>query len=115
MRISDWSSDVCSSDLIPGTPRQCDARLHLMKRGAVRLCVGTWFKQNRRKYEKLSLQGEGVFASSAPTHRRPRAGSSGQIGRAHVGTPVTNAHLICHLLHEIKQNAATHKTYKSNQ
>src|SRR3546814_10043553 len=105
MRISDWSSDVCSSDLeslfriatpissdvltavfqvhgidaadgsfglvgksvqqpaafaqivqprtavheyietdqrpvaIPGTPRQCDARLHLMNRGAVRLSV----------------------------------------------------------------------------
>src|SRR3546814_6977769 len=54
---------------IPGTPRQCDARLHLMNRGAVRLSVGTWFKQNRRKYEKLSLQGEGVFGSSAPTNR----------------------------------------------
>src|SRR3546814_8880897 len=52
-----------------------------MNRGAVRLSVGTWFKQNRRKYEKLSLQGEGVFGSSAPTHRRPRAGSSGPTAR----------------------------------
>src|SRR3546814_20653420 len=27
MRISDWSSDVCSSDLSPGIPKDCLARL----------------------------------------------------------------------------------------
>src|SRR3546814_2398014 len=30
MRISDWSSDVCSSDLLPGTPASC-ARIHLQR------------------------------------------------------------------------------------
>src|SRR3546814_2178261 len=34
-----------------------------------------------------------------------------QIGRAHVGTPVTNAHLVCRLLLEKKNN---YNTYTSN-
>src|SRR3546814_4719090 len=34
--------------------------------------------------------------------RRPTRTRAGQIGRAHVGTPVTNAHLVCRLLPEKK-------------
>src|SRR3546814_6718050 len=34
-----------------------------------------------------------------------------QIGRAHVLTPVTNAHLVCRLLLEKKKHNTTHHTY----
>src|SRR3546814_8128454 len=37
-------------------------------------------------------------------HRRGR----GQIGREHVWTPVTNAHLVCRLLLEIKKTTLLH-------
>src|SRR3546814_1699641 len=48
---------------------------------------------------RIELEGAGareqVFAGRfAAVHRR----ADGEIGRAHVGTPVTNAHLVCRLL-----------------
>src|SRR3546814_3959837 len=36
-------------------------------------------------------------------------GSVGEIGRAHVGTPVTNAHLVCRLLLEKKKTHVLHE------
>src|SRR3546814_8677147 len=36
-------------------------------------------------------------------------GAYGQIGRAHVCTPVTNAHLVCRLLLEKKKKQSTNK------
>src|SRR3546814_2156837 len=36
-------------------------------------------------------------------HRQNAGQSMSEIGRAHVCTPVTNAHLVCRLLHEKKQ------------
>src|SRR3546814_5854436 len=38
-----------------------------------------------------------------------------QIGRAHVRTPVTNAHLVCRLLLEKKQQTLTQLTSKTKQ
>src|SRR3546814_8650324 len=49
----------------------------------------------------------------APSSRRRR---HPQIGRAHVCTPVTNAHLVCRLLLEKKQHIAlfqTHHRYRT--
>src|SRR3546814_2640755 len=40
MRISDWSSDVCSSDLIPVLPRCCRRRMDAGALGVDRLCHG---------------------------------------------------------------------------
>src|SRR3546814_15167678 len=37
MRISDWSSDVCSSDLAPD-PRDRDVRIRLRRMGTVQRC-----------------------------------------------------------------------------
>src|SRR3546814_8037040 len=84
MRISDWSSDVCSSDLA---------------------------------YLKMLVVGEGVYAmliepDAAQLWKSDIAASDldqavdtirstisiVEIGRAHVSTPVTNAHLVCRLL-----------------
>src|SRR3546814_5784424 len=46
-----------------------------------------------------------IAAASAAANARSTAMShSGQIGRAHVRTPVTNAHLVCRLLLEKKKH-----------
>src|SRR3546814_9328047 len=117
MRISDWSSDVCSSDLSArmaarreGFDQLLDGSTHiapLLKargyqacgeiRGAPansqRLCdfVGdAWMAVGdaAQAYDPLSSQG---------MDKALRTGShAGQkIGRAHVWTPVTNAHIGC--------------------
>src|SRR3546814_4915051 len=77
MRISDWSSDVCSSDLL----------------------------RRRAAEATLRTDHQRGWPVAAARYRRsvcplPRA----EIGRAHVLTPVTNAHLVCRLLLEKKKN-----------
>src|SRR3546814_3860968 len=97
MRISDWSSDVCSSDL----PRSC------VSIGAAPF----WNRQERRhrrtrpvafgrpRHQAASnMYGSGDGARSSGRGKRQR-----EIGRAHVRTPVTNAHLACRLLLEKKK------------
>src|SRR3546814_5156352 len=46
------------------------------------------------------------FRSAEPAHRRRPRSEYAKIGRAHVCTPVTNAHLVCRLLLE-KKNTHT--------
>src|SRR3546814_5529892 len=56
---------------------------------------------------RLSLPGQQREPSLAPEPRRgifDGLDLSGEIGRAHVGTPVTNAHLVCRLLLEKKKH-----------
>src|SRR3546814_8052728 len=48
---------------------------------------------------------EELAAEAAPTFRRRRVRT--QIGRAHVCTPVTNAHIVCRLLLEKKKTNKT--------
>src|SRR3546814_5662553 len=88
MRISDWSSDVCSSDL-PGLgarhrqpahvvgPFAADRAIEVIERAVViddRRLVRVFLVDRSRRADK--------------------------IGRAHVCTPVTNAQLVCRLLLE---------------
>src|SRR3546814_10754307 len=82
MRISDWSSDVCSSDL--GQMGQWFAKYFL----ANDFEVTGYDSENK-------IQGKGIIQSDSLV---------GEIGRAHVSTPVTNAHLVCRLLLEKKKN-----------
>src|SRR3546814_10094142 len=117
MRISDWSSDVCSSDLFTGPlPQNVDATLRL--------------PANVTDQSGRSLQNQSNFPLKFHIDRAPplvkfaadfgilEAGESGvlpvtvrgveaslvqsnlKIGRAHVCTPVTNAHLVCPLMLE---------------
>src|SRR3546814_10459420 len=131
MRISDWSSDVCSSDLrrgrqafganVPRHPPSANASSFISpRRPAVR--AGT---PDRRLAGKPDSWRVG-FPSFAP--RPPRKSEGGgecpwvrnkgggvgrrpipgdiriqEIGRAHVCTPVPNAHLVCRLLLEKKK------------
>src|SRR3546814_3351189 len=112
MRISDWSSDVCSSDLFRlatfALPvySAIGAGLFVHAQGyatAAMLLAG--FTTGLIVY----LTGQAVFVSvRSPLLRFLVAllfavPAGFEIGRAHVCTPVTNAHLVCRLLLENTQ------------
>src|SRR3546814_3832979 len=115
MRISDWSSDVCSSDLLISVIA-ANARVEEPWWWAWEWpCMG-WHAATG--LERTLFQGGdwgfGIGASKEQEHpvfpvlcqcRHVPAfpnPQSRKIGRAHVCTPVTNAHLVCRLLLEKK-------------
>src|SRR3546814_9228083 len=125
MRISDWSSDVCSSDLEKATPRRGmfdGLKLSAAPlKGAERAPMPADRGQGRdyaRAVERASRSAEAVLqarASGAPVleHQRQalqRATQAleqirpGEIGREHVRTPVTHEQLVCRPLHEKENN-----------
>src|SRR3546814_10167577 len=118
MRISDWSSDVCSSDLACRSRR---AR-QVATRPVIKHRI--WSRTSAKEQKKPRIRG--AFSCNHGTERLLRnhphhlqalvriaplvvvpahqldEGRVEQIGRAHVCTPVTNAHLVCRLLLETK-------------
>src|SRR3546814_4470554 len=105
MRISDWSSDVCSSDVagrLPGQPELAGEVTRLwrsVRSGCPHILHQIALAEDPRIGE-LAL-----FISVATTDgQRHLVGEVivEQIGRAHVCTPVINAHLVCRLLLENK-------------
>src|SRR3546814_2160703 len=110
MRISDWSSDVCSSDL----RREQDKVYHSdfidalekIVLGPERPIILSDADRERIAYHEGGHAILGLVVPGAdPVHRVtivPRG--QAQIGRAHVCTPVTNAHLVCRLLLEKNKN-----------
>src|SRR3546814_3885494 len=114
MRISDWSSDVCSSDLLRGhLVIEIDAgRGHLVPGLSPRATVGLLAHGSPLRTAPKPAwlpRKAGVGGEMRP--ERPAQADGGtegrnameQIGRAHVWTPVTNAHLVCRLLLEKKK------------
>src|SRR3546814_7217753 len=106
MRISDWSSDVCSSDLTPAPPRS--PRWHRasfpapvgapLERGgaaAVALVDAAFdvIDEAARAFV-AGLQREGVVQAAGRGARLVAP----EIGRAAAGNRVTNAQLVCPLL-----------------
>src|SRR3546814_8942459 len=123
MRISDWSSDVCSSDLMAARRSAYRLDLRLLWLGAdprARKGAGAARRGRRRRREdnrpeagraieilrgraracpyreQLSARRE----RDAPVRRLIRRRA---IGRAHVSTPVTNTQLVCLLMLEKKK------------
>src|SRR3546814_3900899 len=70
MRISDWSSDVCSSDLLPISPT---ARLPLQSSKAARSesCSPTTGRSSRRRARPMSASGSMNARSNLSRERRP--------------------------------------------
>src|SRR3546814_2265870 len=102
MRISDWSSDVCSSDLINGNLLTSD-RDGPLGNGF----LGSVFRGRSAGKITYGADGSKTFEFAVPdgTNSLGAAGhlfGLDEIGRAHVCTPVTNAHLVCRLLLENK-------------
>src|SRR3546814_8810750 len=118
MRISDWSSDVCSSDLLvaPGPDAaQLDRILTIAARTPDHGKLAPWrfvvvpearrdafaallhdaYLAERPAAKRLELEAVEQFARQAPT--LVVALSAPTIGRAHVCTPGTNAQLVCRL------------------
>src|SRR3546814_5834442 len=128
MRISDWSSDVCSSDLANA---YYDVTGAFQLRGSLnwnRNRFGTFVGQcfSGQTADEGCVAAAQDFTGRAPTRSPDWAGNIGatyvadlgdqtltQIGRAHVRTPVTNAHLVCRLLLEKKK--LTHTNIHANK
>src|SRR3546814_10212884 len=117
MRIIDWSSDVCSSDLVSqhladDLPRRLvdKPQIRIELRGRVG-DEDLWTVQDVHvggdcDIAKMKLRPDSS-KTRARSHERHRLAfqkrlAIGQIGSAHVRTPVTNAHLVCRLLLEQK-------------
>src|SRR3546814_4835521 len=134
MRISDWSSDVCSSDLLPASGL---ASPSLASPRFMRTAVSSMTRSSALSKPSRSRKCRGGAGCSVVISGRLRDGAAGaldglhgffhlavldderrqqahdvlgganrqqpQIGRAHVRTPVTNAHLVCRLLLETKK------------
>src|SRR3546814_3733904 len=110
MRISDWSSDVCSSDLGHGDDGQSRLLPSPHRDATVGMARGVLDEVAKRLREIVGVDArqraggnldgpvEPAAGGRAPDHGREALDDSGdEIGRAHVGTPVTNAHLVCRL------------------
>src|SRR3546814_5933090 len=129
MRISDWSSDVCSSDLCGrryirsrrppslGPPKHLLGLAPLAPRRAfpyrsprlIRPATGQGSQgmdSGRGGWRILRTATACGAAASVSYPRRsckrltPRSPSTSELGRAHVCTHVTNAHLVCRVLLE---------------
>src|SRR3546814_7231530 len=107
MRISDWSSDVCSSDLVA----ELDVCLGAARAfvvddagQAMAWCFGQPHVARNNSLEHLVAEVRFDLCGNLLLQGYPRIKhDTQQIGRAHVCTPVTNAHLVYRLLLE-KQN-----------
>src|SRR3546814_3729054 len=121
MRISDWSSDVCSSDLVEeavivADGRRFDAaeqhrRVNFDSRIAGSLLTDNALEpvvldQVLRQHRgggvaRTAATGEpGMFAAGQTLLEIKQVGGGFEIGRANVCTPVTNAQPECRLMQE---------------
>src|SRR3546814_3457297 len=115
MRISDWSSDVCSSDLLAlddvdqrETVREAAARRRgadLAEQRILALYKKGWVTRAARD-QTVADAAAARAAERAALARLEQHVIRAEIGRAHVCTPVTNAHIDCPTL--LEKNKTTH-------
>src|SRR3546814_8726684 len=108
MRISDWSSDVCSSDL---AAKQCVARDDLAAAGQrmhARLRHQPAHLAGRHQIGALAGKADdfgikAVTVGGVDLDACAARQATAELGRAPVVTPVTNAHLVCRILLDNKK------------
>src|SRR3546814_5256722 len=113
LRISDGSSDVCSSDL---SALRLNTGISGLERADVILLAGTNLRWEapllNTRVRKAIRHGKAKVFAIGPevdlTYKATCLGNdlgllASQIGRAHVCTPVPNAHLVSRLLLEKKK------------
>src|SRR3546814_10122762 len=118
MRISDWSSDVCSSDLMLDIDEgQWDRVVDLNLKWTFFAMQAAARAMAARGGSIVNLSSRSGSQPCPPTahYGAAKAGVDsltdtaaldwGQIGRAHVRTPVTNAPFVCRLLLEKQKNS----------
>src|SRR3546814_2914272 len=111
MRISDWSSDVCSSDLIhvdrqhePVSPYEYGMFIEPIGSLVARTLWAEMLDDRKFYFPVVDAAHDpelptGVEGRPAMPLRKWRP-IGDEIGRAHVCNPVTNAHLVCRLVLE---------------
>src|SRR3546814_7974805 len=109
MRISDWSSDVCSSDLALDAADFNEARAQMI----VPLALGADTGRHMAATDAVRPLAQAPERPQIELAATLGNGDSfarllEQIGRAHVCTPVPNAHLVTRLLLEQKHTVTTH-------
>src|SRR3546814_10602050 len=97
MRMSDWSSDVCSSDLAQG-PRLSRSR----RKDSLQGLPGT--RPRQRCARRKARQGARSATRFRRTDRPARSARCALDRKSTRLTPVTNAHLVCRLLLEKKKD-----------
>src|SRR3546814_2746977 len=103
MRISDWSSDVCSSDLQVRTmliglvvDSACDLPKEFIERHAIEILPIAVRIDGTTEVDYRDQAATLAFLDSHIAERGVNAETI-QIGRAHDCTPVTNAQPVCRL------------------
>src|SRR3546814_6342774 len=105
MRISDWSSDVCSSDLSSGDLGRVGADQFVWIDGRAKdVIIRGGHNIDPALIEEALVRRPDILLAAAVGLPDREKGELPQIGRAHVCTTVTNAHLVCRLLLDHKQN-----------
>src|SRR3546814_7514522 len=104
MRISDWSSDVCSSDLDAAGHRLDQVFDVALLLRPIRRVIGARRIHGSESRRVDVRRRDDTVQLENPAHHRPDAVRPEEIGRAHVWTPVPNAHLVCRLLLEKQKN-----------
>src|SRR3546814_5187574 len=114
MRISDWSSDVCSSDLQQGGRQNHDSPI-LTRRSSPGRTLERVLRLNQQAPAVVGLLAICFLSASRPPKRPNHPRTNGRRGteiapvpptRSEEHTselPVTNAHLVCRLLLEKKK------------
>src|SRR3546814_5292552 len=98
MRISDWSSDVCSSDLHGIGIHGLYSDNFYLGPQLLPISSDTGNQATTTDRDKNGVDGPRMLAQNLHAHRA--LPGDYEIGRAHVWTPVTSAHLVCRLLLE---------------
>src|SRR3546814_8410955 len=122
MRIIDWSSDVCSSDLSAVKVADGDYRIVFTAEETNKAIQITGDSGATLAALNVSADNGATFSTELQPHQPARLYLDGiitvierdtneidEIGRAHVCTPVTNAHLVCRLLLEKKTKTKTQR------